>query len=138
MKTLPLHDEYVRAGADFGEEPGWLVPGHFGDPAGEYEAAVERAALFDLSCRSKVELAGPDACAFLNNLCTNDVKDLPVGGGCEAFVITAKGKIVAHVQVGHYRQPDAPVVWLDTVADQAAAIGGYLEHYLVSEQVELV
>jgi folate-binding protein YgfZ len=137
MKTLPLHEEYVRAGADFGEEPGWLVPGHFGNPDGEYQAAVEGAALFDLSCRSKVELAGPDARAFLNNVCTNEVKDLPVGGGCEAFLLTAKGRIVAHVLVGHYEQPDGATLWLDTVPDQAAVIGAHLEHYLISEKVEL-
>jgi folate-binding protein YgfZ len=137
MKTLPLHDEYVRAGADFGEEPGWLVPGHFGDPAGEYQAALERAAVFDVSCRSKVELAGPDARAFLHNVCTNDVKNLPLGAGCEAFLITAKGKILAHVLVGHYHQPDQSVIWLDTVADQAPIIGAHLDHYLISEQVEL-
>lgn len=137
MKTLPLHDEYVQAGADFGEEPGWLVPGHFGDPSGEYQAALERAALFDLSCRSKVELAGPEARSFLNNLCTNDVKALPVGAGCEAFLITAKGKVVAHVLVGHYQQEPAATLLLDAVPDQAAIIGEYLEHYLISEQVEL-
>jgi tRNA-modifying protein YgfZ len=137
MKTLPLHEEYVRAGADFGEEPGWLVPGHFGDPAGEYQAAVDRAALFDLSCRTKVELAGPEARLFLNNLCTNDVKTLPVGDGCEAFLITAKGKVLAHVLIGHYQQPDGAVLWLDTVPDQAAVIGDHLDHYLVSEQVDL-
>src|SRR3954469_8588079 len=106
MKTLPLHEEYVRAGADFGEEPPWIVPGHFGDPAGEYQAAVERAAVFDLSYRTKIELAGPDVRAFLNNLCTNDVKNLPVGGGCEAFLIRATGKVVGHILVGHYQQPD--------------------------------
>jgi folate-binding protein YgfZ len=137
MKTLPLHEEYVRVGADFGEEPGWLVPGHFGDPTGEYQAAVQHAALFDLSCRSKVELAGRDARAFLNNVCTNDVKDLPVGGGCEAFLITAKGRVIAHVLVGHYQQPDTATLLLDTVPDQSDVIDDYLEHYLVSEQVEL-
>jgi folate-binding protein YgfZ len=137
MKTLPLHEEYVRAGADFDEEPGWLVPGHFGDPSGEYRAAVEGAVVFDLSCRSKVELAGPDARTFLNNLCTNDVANLPVGAGREAFLLTAKGRVVGYVLVGHYEQPDAPVLWLDTVPDQAAVIGDHMDHYLVSERVEL-
>jgi folate-binding protein YgfZ len=137
MKTLPLHDEYVRAGADFGEEPGWIVPGHFGDPSGEYQAALERVALFDLSYRTKIQLAGPDARGFLHNVCTNDVKNLPIGGGCEAFLITAKGRVVAHVLVGHCQQPDGAVLWLDTVPDQADVILDYLEHYLVSEQVEL-
>ncbi len=137
MKTLPLHEEYVRAGADFGEESPWIVPGHFGDPAGEYQAAVGRAALFDLSNRSKVELAGPDGRVFLNNLCTNDVKNLPVGSGCEAFLLTATGKIVAHVLIGHYQQRETTALLLDAVPDQAVIISEYLDHYLVSEQAEL-
>jgi folate-binding protein YgfZ len=137
MKTLPLHDDYVAAGADFDDEGSCLVPGHFGDPDGEYQAAIGGAVLIDLSCRSKVELAGPEARAFLNNLCTNDVKDLPVGAGCEAFLITAKGKVVAHLNVGHFQQQAAATLWLDTVAEQAADIIAYLGHYLISEQVEL-
>ncbi len=137
MKTLPLHDAYVDAGADFDDAGSCLVPGHFGDPDGEYQAAVERAVLIDLSCRSKVELAGPESRAFLNNLCTNEVKELAVGAGCEAFLITAKGKVVAHLNVGHYQQPGASVLLLDAVPDQAADIVDYLGHYLISEQVEL-
>ena len=129
MKTLPLHDDYVAAGADFDDEGSCLVPGHFGDPDGEYQAAIARAVVIDLSCRSKVELAGPDARAFLNNLCTNEVKDLPVGAGCEAFLITAKGKVVAHLNVGHCQREVAATLWLDAVADQAADIIEYLGHF---------
>jgi folate-binding protein YgfZ len=137
MKTLPLHDAYVDGGADFDDQGSCLVPAHFGDPEGEYQAALERAVLIDLSCRSKVELTGPEARAFLNNLCTNDVKNLPVGGGCEAFLITAKGKVVAHLNVGHRQQETTATLCLDAVAHQAAEIIEYLGHYLISEQVEL-
>jgi tRNA-modifying protein YgfZ len=137
MKTLPLHDDYVAAGADFDDGGSCLVPGHFGDPDGEYRAAIASAVLIDLSCRSKIELAGSEARAFLNNLCTNEVKSLAVGAGCEAFLITAKGKVVAHLNVGHYQLQDAANLWLDAVADQATDIVEYLGHYLISEQVEL-
>jgi folate-binding protein YgfZ len=108
----------------------------------EYEQATQGAAFFDLSDRSKVQLAGPDASIFLHNLCTNDVKNLPVGGGCEAFLTTAKAKIVAHFLVGRFQQLGrselaAPILLLDMVPGTAAGVIKQLDHYLISEQVEL-
>ena len=103
----------------------------------EYEAATQNAALFDISGRTIVELAGPDARGFLHNLCTNDVKSLPVGAGCEAFLLTAKGRVASHVFIGQYQLGSRAVLLLDAVPRQAAAIIGHLDHYLISEQVEM-
>ena len=100
----------------------------------DYQAAIEGAAFFDLSVQSKIELAGPDARAFLHNLCTQDVKNLPVGAGCEAFLTTSKARVVAHVAVSH-RESD--VVWLDFVPGQAETVFRHLDHFLISERVEL-
>ena len=98
--------------------------------------------LFDRSDWGKVELAGPDARAFLHNLCTNSLKDLPEGAGCEAFLTTAKARVVSHFFVGffnagHFSAGAEPVLWLDTVAGQAQTLLETLNHYLISEQVEL-
>jgi folate-binding protein YgfZ len=92
------------------------------------------AMLFDLSAAAKIEVAGPDARSFLHNLCTQDVKNLPVGGFAEAFLTTNKARIIAHVWITH-RQPD--VVWLDAAAGQADKIFHHLNHYLISEKAEL-
>ncbi|MGH7199269.1 MAG: hypothetical protein ACREJB_01600, partial [Planctomycetaceae bacterium] len=59
---------------------------HYGDPRGEYRAARETCAVFDLSGRTQMELTGDDRAKFLNNFCTNDIKRLAPGQGCEAFV----------------------------------------------------
>src|SRR5438552_1140376 len=91
----PLHELTSKAGAVFVEHVGWQVPAHFGDRDAEYRSACERAALFDISPRGKIELTGRDAVMFLNNLATNDIKNLPIGAGCEAFLCTAKAKVVA-------------------------------------------
>src|SRR5947209_16520521 len=69
----------------------------------EYQHARASAALFDVSDRGKLELTGPDAPSFLHNLCTNDVVNLPLGAGCEAFFTTAKAKVVAHALIYHAR-----------------------------------
>jgi folate-binding protein YgfZ len=103
----------------------------------QYQLACDEAVLFDLSSCGKVELAGPEAVAFLHNLCTNDIKNLPEGAGCEAFLTTAKARVVAHVFVGHFRWHDAQVLWLDAVPGQADLLVRHLNHYIVSEQVEV-
>src|SRR5438552_3870503 len=99
----PLYDVEQAAGARFAESAGWLVPAHYGDPAAEYGRAHTAAAVFDVSHRGKVELTGPDAPSFVHNLSTNDVLNLPLGAGCEAFFTTAKAKVVAHVLIYHVR-----------------------------------
>jgi folate-binding protein YgfZ len=123
-----------QAGARFAEEFGWTIPVDFGDPVAEYDYAKNHAALFDVSSRSKVEVTGADAGSFLNNLCTNDVKNLAPGAGCEAFFTTIKAKVVAHVMI--FRPPEGGSYWLDAVPGQSDKIIKHLDHFLISEQVE--
>jgi folate-binding protein YgfZ len=107
------------------------------DLAGDYRQAREAAALFDQSERGKVELTGPDAPSFLHNLCTNDVINLPLGGGCEAFFTTAKAKVVAHALIYHVRVGGGrDALWLDVAPGQATRVLEHLDHFLISEQVE--
>ncbi len=63
-----------------------------------YNAAQQTAAWCDRSGRVRLEVAGPDRARFLHNLTTNDLKRLPVGRGCEAFVTSPQGKTLAYVK----------------------------------------
>jgi folate-binding protein YgfZ len=128
----PLYEPAARAGAVFVEDAGWEVPGHFQGAAQEYAAVREGAALFDLSHYGKVELTGPDAGTFLHNLCTNDVRGLPDGAGCEVFFTTAKAKVVAHGYLFH----EGAAFWLDLAPGTAEKVIHHLDHFLISEQVE--
>src|SRR5262245_59932956 len=104
----------------------------------EYRCAVEEAAIFDQSQRGKVELTGPEAGTFLHNLCTNDIVHLAVGAGCEAFLTNAKARVVAHLRVYHLLLHDGrDALWLDVAGGQAEIVLKHLDHYLISEQVEL-
>jgi folate-binding protein YgfZ len=136
-ERTPLYDVTAQAGAVFVDEAGWLVPDHFGDAAAEYRNARDQAALFDLSQYAKVEVTGGDAASFLHNLSTNDVEGLPVGAGCEAFLCTAKARVVAHVLIYHLVLHDGrDAFWLDAVPGAAERIIKHLDHFLISEQVE--
>jgi folate-binding protein YgfZ len=136
-EQTPLHEITAKAGAVFAEETGWLVPAHFGDAGAEYAQAHDGCALFDVSPRSKVELSGPEASAFLHNLCTNDVNDLALGAGCELFLTTAKARVVAHGYVFHVRLHDSrPALWLDLPPGTSEKVIQHLDHFVISEQVE--
>jgi tRNA-modifying protein YgfZ len=106
--------------------------------AANYQQARRHAALFDQSHHGKIELAGRDARSFLHNLCTNDIQKLAPGTGCEAFLLTAKARVVAPVLVFASKLPDGrEVLWLDTGPGLGDKVLKHLDRYLISEQVEL-
>ncbi|MFO0807327.1 MAG: glycine cleavage T C-terminal barrel domain-containing protein [Gemmataceae bacterium] len=103
-----------------------------------YESAISSSALFDVSNRGKIEFVGPDAPSFLHNLCTNDVANLPLGGGCEAFFTTAKAKIVGRALIYHARSSNGEdALWLDTDPGQAERLLQHLSRYQIAERFEM-
>ena len=60
----------------------------------ELEAAAAGVGLVDRSDRVRLEITGPDRAKFLHNLTTNEIKRMPVGRGCEAFVTSLQGKTI--------------------------------------------
>src|SRR5436190_16600865 len=97
------------------------------DLSADYRQAREGAAIFDISDRGKLELIGPDAPSFLHNLCTNDVLNLPLGAGCEAFFTNAKAKVVAYALIYHVRIAGGrDALWLDVDPGQAPHVVQHL------------
>jgi folate-binding protein YgfZ len=138
MAETPLYEVAARAGAIFADEAGWSLPAHFGKAAAEYDGARAGAVVFDRSHQGKLEAAGSDAVAFLHNLCSNDIKNLAPGCGCEAFFCTATGKVVAFAHI--YRAPPhgkRESLWLDLEPGLHSKVLGHLDRYLISEDVTL-
>jgi folate-binding protein YgfZ len=133
----PFHGQTAAAEACFTEHNRWSVPEHFGDPGREYRAAREGAALFDRSGRGKVELAGTDAASFLHNLCTNDIRSLAPGAGCEAFLTTVKSRLIAPVDVSRLRRNGGKSFLLDTAVGLGEKVSQHLTHYRISEDVDI-
>lgn len=106
---------------------------YFGDPVAEKKAAREQAVLFDVSDRSQLKLTGTDRQAFFGNFCTNDVKRLEPGESCEAFVTSAKGRILAHVRA--FAGNDA--LWIESNAQVDDRLLGHLDRYLFNEDVQM-
>ena len=58
---------------------------------------LERGALFDLSARAKLRVAGADRLRFLNGQISNDLRRASRTAAIHACVLNAKGKINADV-----------------------------------------
>ena len=101
--------------------------------AAEYDALLNRSGYVALKDWSVVSLAGTDRQSFLHNMCTNEIHNLTVGEGCEAFCTDVKGKIVTHVWVLLLENR----ITLLTVPNQAEQIVSHLDRYIIREDVQL-
>jgi glycine cleavage system aminomethyltransferase T/glycine/D-amino acid oxidase-like deaminating enzyme len=120
LRLSPAYGRLVQLEAAFGEKSGWERPNWFetNAPAGQDDlrprgwagehwspaigaeavATRTRAGLFDESSFSKIEVAGPGACAFLQRLCANDI-DRPVGSIVYTQMLNRRGGIEADFTV---------------------------------------
>src|SRR5262249_54104754 len=97
----------------------------------EYAAARSGAATFELVGWSQVELGGGDRAKFLHNFCTNDIRGLAPGRGCEALITSVQGKIVAHIFV----YANSTTLLLVGAPGCAGRIIQHLSRYQISEDV---
>ncbi len=109
------------------------MPGLSAEFDTQYKALTGGVGLVDFSDRTQIELTGADRASFLHNLCTNAVRELSPGQGCEAFLLNVKGHVIGHVSV--FVSPNSIV--LETVPDQADKLLAHLERYLIREDVQL-
>ena len=98
-----------------------------------YAAFTGGCGLVPLTGWTTVSIAGEDRTSFLHNMCTNDIRRLTAGEGCEALCVDVKGKLVAHLFI--MVLPDQLVV--TAAPGQAIQILGHLERYVVREDVRL-
>lgn len=111
VRRTPLHDRLATEGACFGETAGWeranwyAAPGQrpeyeysygrqnwFDRVGEEHRAAREAVALFDLSSFAKIEVAGPEALAVVQQCCTADL-DMAVGRVRYTLMLNPRGGI---------------------------------------------
>src|SRR2546428_13252941 len=93
MLETALHSHLAGRGAVHCEERGVVLPRRFGaDPAAEYAALREGAALVDLGFRTVVRATGADRVTFLHGMLSNDVASLGPGAGCPALLLTIQGR----------------------------------------------
>ncbi len=138
METLALHAHHARLHARFGSVAGREVVLHYGAtedarPAAEEAAMRQAVAMVDLSARQVVRVSGPDRLSFLHGMLTQDVEGTPTWGVRYAALLTAKGGLVADVQLLR-REED---VLLLVEPGLAPAVVAHLQRYLISEEADV-
>ena len=116
------------------EVDGWTVAAAYGEPAAEYRALRDEAALVDLAFHARVRVTGSDRVDFLHGMLTNDVKGLAPGAGRATLVLTEQGKLVADAFV--LALDDA--LLLDGATSAMAAAVVALTRFIVADDVELI
>jgi folate-binding protein YgfZ len=134
MTPLALHELHSHLNARFTEVNGVEVVADYGDAPAEYAALRETAGVLDLSFRGRLCLTGGDRIRFLNGQVTNNVKDLRVGAGCYAALVTAKGKMQSDLNI--YRLPDE--LLLDFEPGLTAAVTERLEKFIIADDAQIV
>lgn len=94
----------------------------------------ERGGLMDLSGRARFHLTGPDRVRYLNGQISNDVRGLPAGEARRACIMTAKGRLCAHIW--YSATPD--FLRVDAAGALREPLAARLERYIVADDVELV
>ncbi len=95
LKRTPLYDAHVEAGARLVAFTGWEMPVQYADGIRrEHDAVRTRVGVFDVSHMGEVEVSGPDAEAFLQQVYSNDVARIAIGGAQYSVMCDEDGGVL--------------------------------------------
>src|SRR5687767_11051651 len=87
-----------------GEFAGWSMPIEYAGVLAEHRAVRDTVGMFDLTHLGKIDVEGSGALAWLQEVVTNDLSPVDVGGAQYNMVLTEEGGIVDDLIV--YRASD--------------------------------
>ena len=131
-------DDHEKEGALFCRIRGIDVVRHYGDPMGEYQAAVSSDAMRDRGHRSRFLITGKNPVDTLNGTLTGRMPSPPAGsykngaiGRAEySAVLTPKGRVVTDLRVMWGVDPEEESLWLDVPAPGAGPMLEHLKRYV--------
>jgi aminomethyltransferase len=95
LKRTALFEAHREAGAKLVGFGGWEMPVQYRDGIrAEHLAVRASAGIFDVSHMGEVEVAGPEAEAFLQRVCTNDVAKMAIGSAQYALMCDHDGGVL--------------------------------------------
>ncbi|MEX2143714.1 MAG: glycine cleavage system aminomethyltransferase GcvT [Anaerolineales bacterium] len=109
VKRTPLYETHSALGAKLVPFAGWEMPLRYSSVREEHMAVRQAAGLFDVTHMGVYDTRGPQAAAFLDSVCGNDVTSLPIGQSLYS----------------HFMDPDANVI------DDLLVYRLALEHFLI-------
>jgi len=132
LTALQAQGEGLGA-ANVSEYRGATTAARFGDPQAELAALRTGCGVYDLGFRAKISLTGGDRVRWLNGMVTNNIRDLAVGRGVYAFLLSPQGHILGDLYA--YNRGESIVV--DTDSSQIEKILATFDHYIIMDDVEV-
>lgn len=86
--------------------------------------------MMELPHSGVIKVVGKDACTVVNNLCTNNLKALPIGQCLEAFVTEVHGWCVAHAIIAKF----ADEIWLIGQFVDTERVCAHIDRYIIREE----
>lgn len=133
LLRTPLYDWHVAHGGRMVEFGGWEMPVQYTSIVEEHHAVRKTAGLFDISHMGRLLFQGPEACAGLDHVLTNDVSKLKIGQVRYSLVCNEQAGILDDVLV--YRLADS--YWLVVNASNRLKIVDWLQPHLKSFDVNM-
>src|SRR6476661_7640285 len=103
LRKTPLNSRHRASGAKMVAFGGWDMPLEYSGITAEHLAVRRTAGLFDVSHMGELEIAGKDALAALQMLCSNDASKLQPGQAQYSALLTAQGTFVDDLVVYRLR-----------------------------------
>ncbi len=114
----------------FVEMGGYQIPAHYTSATDEFVAA-KKAAVMDRSFAGKLRVFGKDRESLLHRLTTNEMRNLPAGGGVVNIFTNAKGRVVDVVEM--FREEDC--FFMLMTPGRATLVKEWIEKYTFIEDV---
>jgi len=104
IQRTPLNDWHRTHGARMVEFVGWDMPVEYSGLSDEHNAVRTRAGVFDVTHMGQIEIAGGDALAAVQHICSNDASKLKVGQAHYSGLMTANGTFVDDLLVYRFAE----------------------------------
>jgi glycine cleavage system aminomethyltransferase T len=122
-----FHHSQAMAFIDIG---GYQIPAYYRSAADEFFAA-KKAAIMDRSFGGKLRVSGKDRESLIHRLTTNEMRNLPLGGGVVNVFTNAKGRVVDVVEM--FMEEDS--IFFLTTPGRANTVKEWIEKYTFIEDV---
>ncbi len=128
LKRTSLYETHRQSGARMVPFAGWEMPVQYTSILEEHLATRQAAGLFDVSHMGVYQAEGPDAVAFLDSVCGNDIAALSVGESVYTQFLDPDAHVIDDTLVyrrdeGHYlvvvnaSNDDKDWAWLNAVRE---------------------
>lgn len=94
LRRTALYETHKNLGAKMVPFAGWEMPVWYTSVVEEHLATRQAAGLFDVAHMGVYQAEGPDAAAFLDSVCGNDIAGLGIGESCYTHFLTPEAEVI--------------------------------------------